>query len=56
MTWFGWLFLAFLTLNVVVVAYTTGRPRKQLGPDDLFWAVVVNALIFWGAYTVGIAS
>lgn len=53
MTWFGYLFVALLSLSTLMVVGSIGKPRGPLEPTAAAVIVLINALLILGAITVG---
>jgi uncharacterized membrane protein required for colicin V production len=52
-TWFGIVFVAYLVVTALAVTFLIGKPREPISPGGAAITLIVNALLVWGALTIG---
>lgn len=55
-TWFGGAYLAWTVFGVLYAITLVGEQRKPLTFGSVLCGAIINALVIWGLFTVGVTS
>ena len=55
-TWFGGVYLAFAAFAFLLAASRMGEHRQPITGGEVLIGGVIQALLIWGLFTVGVTS
>lgn len=54
MTWYAWVLVAAIGLNMLAAVARIGQPREPLTPAEAIWVLIINGLFIWAVVALAV--